>query len=415
MKWGCVHRVSDLPEDVLVRILGHLDVQVLMTARLVCSKWRAASIAVLVRLSLCPPGVARGGWLCRWRTQPKLSNPCATLASRLGLLTRVSDLELEINRQEDLSLLHVPGCRTLLKSLDLLWAGYNAADLSGVTRLTRLQLLVEPQHELVSQCRLLRVLDLNGRLSDIQWLALLPLLGGLSQLRELGQVPLDARAVVDGLAPLTQLVAVWCSREGSSRCRCLSGLAAISGLQAVSLRASHDHDAGGTVEQFLLSSPQLQELILVDKCEPQLAVALGSLSRLKKLELPCYDWPLERYGRGKAYAFWCQVRDRLDLDKIAPLPSPLLLPATLEFLDVEVNEDQYRGLLRCITLLRQLTYFSVFISGFAVHAVMLRPYSNKSWRRANCLKSLTHLKHLNLGLILHPANIASDVQLGFRV
>eukprot|EP00884_Botryococcus_braunii_P012434 jgi/Botrbrau1/21191/Bobra.0415s0002.1 len=271
---------------------------------------------------------------------------------------------------------------------------------SGVTRLTRLQLLVEPQHELLLQCKSLRVLDLNGRLSDIQWLPLLPLLVGLSQLRELGQVPLNARAVVDGLAPLTQLVAVWCSKADSSHCSCLAGLAAISGLEAVALCASRD--AGSTVEEFLLSSPQLQELILVDKCESQLAVALGSLSGLKKLE--------ERYERGEAYALWCKVRDRLDLERFAPLPAPWALSATLEFLLVEVNEDQCLGLLRCITSLRQLTYLSIPVISPAVPGALVGPRGNGPWRRANFLKSLKQLKHLDLGFILQPANIAADVQ-----
>lgn len=276
-----MRRFNELPEEVVVRSLGHLDAQGLMAARLVCSAWRDASIAVLTWLSMCPEP---------WWGPPPQHSP-DTLASRLRVLLCVRELALGIHRREDLGLLQVAACLTLLKSLDLTWAGHSAADFSGTTALTRLRLGVPPERGLLSQWGRLRVLD-SRNLSVQGWLRLLPLLAGLPHLRDVGKAPLADQRIMEGLVALTQLTAIRAD-TGSTfiSCRHLEMLTALEGLRALSLEGLRAlslgccRSDGGALERFIQSAPPLEELFLCGPSERAAAGELGCLTRLIKLRV----------------------------------------------------------------------------------------------------------------------------------
>eukprot|EP00884_Botryococcus_braunii_P017506 jgi/Botrbrau1/4439/Bobra.0348s0028.1 len=314
--------ISDLPEGVLVKILGLLGSQALMTARLVCSAWRAASIGAITRLFMChsseqevqdgvdPPSLPQ---------DVSYSRPLSpdTLAARLQVLTCVSSLEFFIWDQEDLAVLRIPGCRTLLKYLGLSSSAYNAEEFAGVTQLTGLSLTGQLRPGLVSQCTWLRELYFrNDDGNEAAWVEVLPLVAGLPHLMELGYVPLAREDVVEGVAALTKLTQVW---GDDSTCRTLSSLTAIRGLRSLSV--GNAHQDGGVLEEFLYSAPQLEQLVL-GSTSRGVAVALGSLSNLTCVRLSGDAWPLERRERGKLYKLWCRARSTLDLDRIIPPPVP---------------------------------------------------------------------------------------------
>eukprot|EP00884_Botryococcus_braunii_P009081 jgi/Botrbrau1/18174/Bobra.53_1s0042.1 len=412
--------ISDLPQDALVSILRQLDRQTLLTARLVCPAWRAASLLVVTRLCLRPSGkvvvedgiyppLLHGPW-GPYRWLPSAN----TLASRLRLFPCVSDLGLDIDWRGNLALLDVPGCRTKLKSLGLTAEGYDAAAFAGVTGLTHLALGGPLRHELVSQSAWLRVLLVGSSWSVTEWRDVLPLLAGLPNLRELGMLPLAEQVVVEGLAALTQLTAVKCNERRSERCGKLDPLTAIRGLRALSLGDS-DGD-GGVLERFLRSSPQLEELVLgrcfAGRCHEGVARPVGCLRRLTKLKLSMEKWPVERCVRGKPYELWCKARNRLELDCLVPPPAPLALYLTLEHLELGLHTDHYCGLRASIASLTRLTHLSLhLVDAFACDVFLM---SNRTkglaWRRADVVRALTRLQHLDLDLIPHGANVAADVR-----
>jgi hypothetical protein len=167
-----------LPEDVLVRVLGNLDVSELRTVRLVCKAFRAASIPCITVLTL--------------NSAYETSHALRSVGHRLRVLTSVTSLNVRIHLPKHAWFLQLADVASTLSKLKLLlWdadhqeAAFSslaavAPALAAATRLTSLELVAEeasfPEAGIhvasaVRACRALRELTIAVPLEDYQAVA----------------------------------------------------------------------------------------------------------------------------------------------------------------------------------------------------------------------------------------------------
>eukprot|EP00884_Botryococcus_braunii_P001704 jgi/Botrbrau1/11534/Bobra.0393s0013.1 len=298
----------DLPEKLLVKVLAWLDGTTLKTARLVCRRFRAASIPSISGISV----------ICRDDTNPGTFD-------RLQGFTSLENLVLRISLPRDWPLLQCPRVISKLRKLDLfgVWDEGPAAPgllvdlaqtLAPATRLTALALRWGQQlAHVLGACPSVQKLEIrlgNYMLQDqegfaqavleppnlaafcassinIGWRGLLPSISQLTRLQALEHVPLMRKADIEALAVLTQLtrlsIVQWYDHWLE-----MTLLSSLSLLQSFSYYGEMDMT---TLRELVEPMRQLQELnlkltvpLLEFHCE-NLDSLLASLSRLTQLAL----------------------------------------------------------------------------------------------------------------------------------
>lgn len=381
-------RFCDLPEDVVVHVLALLDVHSLMTARLVCSSWRATLIRVVKRLSF------------------ECSIAPATLLTRLSIFTCVSDLHLRglPQARAPVLALDVPACRSRLRSVSALCASTlerisEPGVLSGLTRLCFWAPDPLPTcAKLVAHCTGLRVLDLG--LSGQTLLDALTVLASLPALREL-MLPLKEEGTVDLLAAFTQLTAVRDTYLSPYFTGSLRGLAGIRGLRALSLRGldSTGEMLGGIVSH----APHLEDLQLYEDAEPSTAGVVAAFSHLTRLRLSNYKPAQGGWRHGSLASI---LRGRLHSVRPAWQFSTLLV-----HLDVSTETFWRAELVKGLTALTRLTHLQVESMGGVVAGRRFDSWTARraAWPDSTFLVGLTRLEHLSLCDVLDTDGVATRV------
>lgn len=252
-----------------------LDDQELMTARLVCSEWRQASLTFMAHLNL-------NSWLDSTGMQASNAS-LEALARCWQVLPNLSSLAFRIYSPHGASLLGLPSCASALKRLHVQHymnrnrsAGAIAAEMAPIARLTGLTLFsasapswrdenspYRPEHAqfllstgvILVQCTRLCKVDLYScRVGD--WLLLLPLLAGLPNLRLLGDVRLWNEEIVAGVASMTQLTFVRGSDNFSNGLH-LQPLLQLPALRARDLNVGNRDNWPALLRAFSQARPQL--------------------------------------------------------------------------------------------------------------------------------------------------------------
>eukprot|EP00884_Botryococcus_braunii_P014511 jgi/Botrbrau1/23060/Bobra.0243s0003.2 len=448
--WG------DLPEAALVVVLSFLDPQDRMTARLVCYQWRRVSCALIVRRSLAP---VPGDW------------DAITAASLAGLLRAVASIQhlsLMASHPKHLRALRAPyrledylgppcdaapvppaprpRCWEVLRDLEIDFASIGVCDgwppqtgcmtlapgeafglaismkyLQGLTALTRFRAEVPlPRvplyrtdawictavHLVAATATRLSVLEIIC--SDRDWVSLLPALGTLRELRDLGWVPLGWANVLLHLAALTQLTAVraeesrgepWGHLQGIPLALSpLAPLLEMTGLRALSLRSDSTLHQ---LRELMQAMTQLEELRLVQYSGEGLNLDLSPLTRLTKLDL-------RESNSFELFLGHFQHLVHIASCSIKPRDGAWALPRNLDHMHVLLKQYDCTTLQRSVAALTRLTSLKLVCSTTCKKWCVSRRYSAR-WRKATFLTGLQRLVSLELYDVLHVANARGDV------
>lgn len=428
-----------MPEELVLFILSLLDQPALMTARLVCSAWRALSLELLTSQAPTRCVLWTGeSVISEWRLPDPMPIPRPRHLA-WAVPQRVTDMWWvhPLDRSKRLPLVfttgsnlrptvHITASSTLL--LDML----STADSEGLTyaALTSLALkfyrvdyqrpapVLQALSTMLKQPSHLRELHLQ---SDVfVWRRLLPCIKDLQHLQCLGVVPLESPKVVQELSSLTGLTGLWCGFQGNSDARSLPAqlapLAALTALRALSFRnwpyrISYSEEALSRVQPEELCSHVFRPTgSLLDSI-------LASLSQLTALQI-APDRPV--YGK----AFECVVTSREEKGGpltllhlawccLAPSCKAWALPSSLHHLSITAGAKTCPALvenlrmLTCLTLLRVEEARLGRADGFQWD---MGARTNDTWRVGAFLTTLTGLVDLELKHVLHPANVETDVR-----
>eukprot|EP00884_Botryococcus_braunii_P010398 jgi/Botrbrau1/1935/Bobra.0005s0033.3 len=221
-----------LPQDMLVKMFGSLDMKTLKVGRLVCNTFRAASIPCIHGVTINSGNVA---------------NPITPerTGELLAGFTSLTSLQLRVGLPRDAPMLHGPWVLSKLRNLHLWWSwergpageglGAHAPLLTAATQLTALRIEGPTETmdfgaqlaQVLEACPSVQKLALAGEMWDNQgvamaileapklssisintlwlWDSLLPGISQLTMLQALDDVPLQSLADVEALVPLTRL------------------------------------------------------------------------------------------------------------------------------------------------------------------------------------------------------------------
>jgi hypothetical protein len=169
------------------------------------------------------------------------------------------------------------------------------------------------------------------------------------------------------------------------------------------------------VKRFICASSTLEQLSFGDSHHTSLshgvAFAVASLTRLTRLELNIVGWNVCADAEPKERALWCRVCGGLGGDRpTSAVPRTALLSANLAHLCVRLRGRQLGDLQECFTRMTRLTHLSLEVHVTSWGYFSSTRWANRAWRRLTCVQGLTRLRHLELGALLHDANVAGDVR-----
>lgn len=416
----CRSGLVELPEDVLMIIVGNLPLPSLMAVRLVCRLLRKVSIYAISSLDLY-------GYFDKG---PAVNQKLQALQG----LTRLS-FSGEI-RQLGSLLKECPKCTSLLREfcisqgfdylIDTSQACAFEAFATELTALTRLRCSTSQAKEmafvLASFARQLACLELpyhgNGtappglseaiqQLTALQtlrlgsfprefWEDLLPRLTSLPYLKDLAAVPVEHQAMAVSIAAITSLTRL----QIRAFVGVLDPFTKLSALEALRLTQTFSRRGCMSFEWLPLGMSQLTELAVFDDCTPEgFNVLMASLGRLASLHLQRWRDP---FTVGTLLEAPLQGLQHLSvgLAKGSPLEIRALSSALtrLECLSISVRHASVRELFQHLPQVTRLTSLWIEVA-----------VNNMERVPATFLTSLTWLSELNLYKVLSKHNVQADI------
>eukprot|EP00884_Botryococcus_braunii_P008042 jgi/Botrbrau1/17239/Bobra.0015s0002.1 len=328
-----IRDITDLPLEVLLKILASLDLFAFRTSRLVCKAFWKASIHCVTRLQ------------CNCLSKKVTT---AQLAQRLSVFSSITELHLGLALPRDASMLALPAVLSTLCSLTLGFVGNKEAvshsweaivpSLAGATQLTVLTIdIVAVEGAGFKLADILRAFTAVEELTldstpYAEPESLAEAVSQLPRLRNLRSLDRDDRflgAVVRNATRMMCLQSLECLAESRNAAEHLATLTQLTQLTHLSLGWLWQGDASSQLIQLSrLTSMQVLKLPRTELRIDQLRQLVSPMMQLRELQF-C-TWEADAAVELDPLLARLPMMTKLDLSSLSPLPT-VRLPASVLF------------------------------------------------------------------------------------